>query len=97
MPRYRQRGHAKKIRDELVALARRLDLPIRAWIAHPDAAGNEIAARLLSPIGLAIGPSPVRWASYLASPTSAKAAGAQLPPPPAFPRPANALNFKTLT
>jgi GNAT superfamily N-acetyltransferase len=97
MPRYRQRGHAKKIRDELAALARRLNLPIRVWIAHPDAAGNEITAKLLLPIGLAIGRSPVRWASYLASPMCARDAGAQLPPPPAYQPPANALNFKTPT
>lgn len=92
-PAYRRQGHGKKLRSELNALARRLQLPPRVWIAHPDVASLDIAVRLLAPMNLTVLPSPERWAGYVAVPGSPGPPGiTSLPPPPAYRRPANFRN-----
>jgi GNAT superfamily N-acetyltransferase len=90
MPSYRRKGHGKKLRAELRALARRLGLPTLVWIAHADAADLTIAERFLAPMGLQLIPSPTRWASYLAVPGPRTLGGlTKLPPAPGYPRPAS--------
>jgi len=71
-PRYRGRGYGGKLAARLLDAARRLGLPLRAWIPFADAYPENLPAlaAILMRLGLAPKRSGVGWAAYQALPAS---------------------------
>jgi GNAT superfamily N-acetyltransferase len=65
-PDFRGRGYAKRMIDHFSLLSSDLSLPLRFWIAHPDANPSSMSAiaYLAQKYGYEIQNSGVRWAAY---------------------------------
>jgi GNAT superfamily N-acetyltransferase len=84
-PAYRRAGWGKKMFETIGRMAKDCGVPLKMWISFADTAPENLKhiEKIVSPSGLSIQASGVRWARLVAIPPSDRTAG----PIPTFPYP----------
>ncbi|MGH9685776.1 MAG: GNAT family N-acetyltransferase [Candidatus Acidiferrales bacterium] len=72
MPAHRKRGYGTKLVEMIGDYVRERGGSLKIWISHADTAPENmlVIEKFVGRLGLELSPSPVRWASYVASGTA---------------------------
>jgi GNAT superfamily N-acetyltransferase len=62
-PAYRGAGHGRTLAKTIDRLRARLQLPLKAWVSHPDWPASPAQEAVLAHLGLTVMPSAEKWAA----------------------------------
>ena len=87
-PEHRGKGYGKTLAEMILELRDQFNLPVRLWVPHPDAtpANLPLLKRFLPRLGVALSPSPFRWAAWVGDSGPGVPASTYMQPPPARPQ-----------